>query len=95
MSEIPPIANIGVKYLRVSEQIFEEVSGLFISHGVNTLNSKNPFKALFKNRFFVTRNPYPRSGALTIGIRVSYKGIICQEAVLKGCLKGGLRRVSY
>ena len=57
--------------------------------------SKTPFKVPFKNRFFVTRYPYPRSGALTIRIRVPYKGILCKEAVLKGCLKGGLRRVSY
>ena len=38
---------------------------------------KTPFKAPFKNRFFVTTYPYPRSGALTIRIRVPYKGILC------------------
>ena len=54
--------------------------------------SKTPFKAPFKNRFFVTSYPYPRSGALTIRIRVPYKGILCKEVVLKGCLKGGSQK---
>ena len=63
--------------------------------------SKTPFKAPFKNRFFGIRYPYPRSGALTthnhdcecLAQRIRLSS--AKEAVLKGCLKEGLRRVSY
>ena len=34
-------------------------------------SSKTPFKVPFKNRFFCLTYPYPRSGALTIRIRVT------------------------
>ena len=47
---------------------------------------RHPSKAPFKNCFFVTRYPSPRSGALTIGIRVSY----AKKRFLKGALKGVL-----
>ena len=53
----------------------------------------------FKSRFFRHKVPFPQSGSHTIidcecpnlRIRVPYT----EKAVLKGCLKGSLRRVSY